>query len=170
MSLSTVSDQGKEAVTAILPEGMMFGEAGLKAGSVYRNTAFPLVECSLLAFPAHQVRAATHARSDVAEFFVNHLLDRITGLEENLVDQLVSASERRIARALLSLAHATGQPQAKGVIQGVSQETLARLTGTTRSRVSFFVNKFRRLGYLEPTGRQQSFRVDTSRLQKILKD
>lgn len=170
ITLSTVNDRGQVAVTAILSSGAVLGEAGLKPGAFHSSTAFSLVECSTVALQAQQVRTAMHDRSDVAEFFVNHLLERIAGLEENLVDQLVNGSEQRVAHALISLARATAGPPAKEVIRGVSQEVLAHLTGTTRSRVSYFVNKFRRLGYLESAGEQQSFRIDISKLQRILED
>jgi len=149
MKLSLVSTQGKEGVITILPARSFFGEECLAGQSVQRANARALVDCSVLAFKKKQVIRTIRLYPDFAEFFVTYLLKRTARLEEDLVDQLFHSSEQRLARVLLLLANFGKDAPPDEGIPNVSQETLARMIGTTRSRVNFFMNKFRKLGLID---------------------
>jgi CRP/FNR family cyclic AMP-dependent transcriptional regulator len=165
VKLSVVSKQGKEAVIAILPSGSFFGEGSLAGQTVHMATATAFDDCSVLAFKKTEVLSTIRKNADFAEFFITYLLQRNARIEEDLVDQLFNSSEKRLARVLLLLAHFGKDEEPESV--RVSQETLARMIGTTRPRVTFFMNKFRRLGFIDY---KQGLRVHPSLLTMILRD
>jgi CRP-like cAMP-binding protein len=165
VKLAVVSRQGKEAVIAILPPGSFFGEGSLAGQTVHVATATAFVDCAVLAFRKKEILNTIRKNPDFAEFFITYLLQRNARIEEDLVDQLFNSSEKRLARVLLLLAH-FGKDEAPEVVQ-VSQETLARMIGTTRPRVSFFMNKFRRLGFIDY---EKGLRVHPSLLAMVLRD
>ena len=165
VKLGVVSRQGKEAVIAILPEGSFFGEGSLAGQTVHVATATAFVDCSVLAYKKREILLTIRKNPDFAEFFITYLLQRNARIEEDLVDQLFNSSEKRLARLLLLLAH-FGKDEAPESVR-VSQETLARMIGTTRPRVSFFMNKFRRLGFIDY---EKGLRVHPSLLAMVLRD
>jgi CRP/FNR family cyclic AMP-dependent transcriptional regulator len=165
VKLGVVSKQGKEAVIAILPPASFFGEGSLAGQTVHMATATAFVDCSVLAFKKKEILTTIRKNPDFAEFFITYLLQRNARFEEDLVDQLFNSSEKRLARLLLLLAH-FGKDEAPEVVP-VSQETLARMIGTTRPRVSFFMNKFRRLGFIDY---EKGLRVYPSLVTMILRD
>jgi CRP-like cAMP-binding protein len=165
VKLGVVSRQGKEAVIAILPAGSFFGEGSLAGLTVHVSTATAFVDCAVLAFKKKEILNTIRKNPDFAEFFITYLLHRNARIEEDLVDQLFNSSEKRLARVLLLLAH-FGKNEAPEVVQ-VNQETLARMIGTTRPRVSFFMNKFRRLGFIDY---EKGLRVHSSLLTMVLRD
>jgi CRP/FNR family cyclic AMP-dependent transcriptional regulator len=151
--LSVVSDQGKEAVVALLDGGDFFGE-GCLAGQVrWLATVSTLSECRIARIPKKAAVEVIHEQPAFAELFIKHLLHRKIRVEEDLVDQLFNSSEKRLARTLLLLANFGKEGEPEPVIAKISQETLAEIIGTTRSRVSFFMNKFRKLGLIDYNGR-----------------
>jgi CRP/FNR family cyclic AMP-dependent transcriptional regulator len=165
VKLSVISKQGKEAVIAIMPPGSFFGEGSLSGQTVNFATASAFVECTVFAFDKRELLSAIRKNPDLAEFFITYLLERNARIEEDLVDHLFNSSEKRLARLLLLLAH-VGKDDQPEVVR-VSQETLARMIGTTRSRVSFFMNKFRRLGLIEY---KKEVRVHPSLRTMVLRD
>jgi len=165
LKLATVSRQGKEAIFAILPAGSFFGEGCLAGHTVHVATATALTDCSVLAFTKKQVLAAIRKNPDFAEFFITYLLQRNARVEEDLVDQLFNSSEKRLARVLLLLAQ-FGKEEVADAIP-VTHETLARMIGTTRPRVSFFMKKFRRLGLID---HEKGLRIHPSLLTMVLRD
>jgi CRP/FNR family transcriptional regulator, cyclic AMP receptor protein len=167
MKLSLVSAQGKEAIITILPAGSFFGEGCLAGQSVQMATAAALVHCDVLAFKKKQVVRTIRLYPDFAEFFVTYLLKRTAKLEEDLADQLFHSSEKRLARVLLLLTNFGKDEPPDEVIPNVSQEMLARMIGTTRSRVNFFMNKFRRLGFIDY---DNGLHVHPSLVKMILRD
>jgi CRP-like cAMP-binding protein len=165
VKLGVVSRQGKEAVIAILPEGSFFGEGSLAGQTVHVATATAFADSSVLAFKNKEILITIRKNPDFAEFFITYLLQRNARIEEDLVDQLFNSSEKRLARLLLLLAH-FGKDEAPETVR-VSQETLAHMIGTTRPRVSFFMNKFRRLGFIDY---EKGLRVHPSLLTMVLRD
>lgn len=165
LKLAIASKQGKEAVIAILPEGSFFGEGCLAGQTVHVATAIALADCSVLAFKKKQVLATIRKDPDFAEFFIAYLVQRNARIEEDLVDQLFNSSEKRLARVLLLLAQ-FGKDEVADVIP-VTHETLARMIGTTRPRVSFFMKKFRRLGLIDY---EKGLRIHPSLLTMVLRD
>jgi CRP/FNR family cyclic AMP-dependent transcriptional regulator len=167
MKISLVSAQGKEAVITILPAESFFGEGCLAGQSVQVATATALMSCSVLAFKKRQVIRTIRLYPDFAEFFVTYLLKRTAKLEEDLVDHLFHSSEKRLARVLLLLTNFGKDEPPDEVIPNISQETLARMIGTTRSRVNFFMNKFRKLGFINY---DNGLHVHRSLVQILLRD
>jgi CRP/FNR family transcriptional regulator, cyclic AMP receptor protein len=149
VKLTVTSQQGKEAIVAILGAGEFFGEGCLAGQSSRMATAVALTECTLYKLEKSLMARMLHEQHDVSELFVKHLLSRSIRYEADLVDQLFSSSERRLARILLLLAHFGKESRAEMVVPRVNQDTLAQMVGTTRSRVSHFMNKFRKLGFIE---------------------
>ena len=147
--LSVVSQIGKEATLGILSAGDFFGEGGLAGQSLRMGSAAAIADCELLRIDNKAMMLALHREHAFSDMFVAYLLGRNIRYEEDLVDQLFNSSEKRLARILLLLAHfgKAGVPQT--VIPKISQETLAEMVGTTRSRVSFFMNRFRQLGFVD---------------------
>jgi CRP-like cAMP-binding protein len=151
--VTAVSKQGKEAVIAVLGPGDFFGE-GCLAGQAQRlATVATLTEFSVTRITKAEIVAVIHKEPAFAELFISHLLARNSRIEEDLVDQLFNSSEKRLARTLLLLANFGKEGEPEPVLAKISQETLAEIIGTTRSRVSFFMNKFRRLGLIDYNGR-----------------
>jgi CRP/FNR family cyclic AMP-dependent transcriptional regulator len=149
VKLTVTSRQGKEAIVSILGSGEFFGE-GCLAGQLSRMaTAVAMTECTLDKLEKSLMARMLHEQHDVSELFVKHLLSRNIRYEADLVDQLFNSSEKRLARILLMLAHFGKESRAELVVPRVNQDTLAQMVGTTRSRVSHFMNKFRKLGFID---------------------
>ena len=149
VKLSVVSRQGKEAVIAILGgDNPFFGEACLAGQSIRMATATAISECSIMRIKKTAMVRVLHDEPAFSELFLHHLLFRNIRIEEDLVDQLFNSSEKRLARVLLLLANFGKEGTPELVIPQMSQETLAEIIGTTRSRVSFFMNRFRKLGFI----------------------
>jgi CRP/FNR family cyclic AMP-dependent transcriptional regulator len=168
IKLSVISKHGKEAVIAILGVGHFFGEGCLAGQPLCIATATALSECSIMKLDKAEVIRVLHEEPSFSELFIAHLLLRNIKIEEDLIDQLFNSSEKRLARVLLLLANFGKQGEPKLVIPKVSQETLAEIVGTTRSRVSFFMNRFRALGFIDYSG--TSLEVHSSLLTVILHD
>ena len=167
VKLTVVSQQGKEAVIAILERGAFFGESCL-AGQVIRTaTATAVEDSSIVRIDKEAMIRVLHEEPAFAELFMAYLLAHTIRIEEDLVDQLFNSSEKRLARVLLLLAHFGKEGKPETVIAKISQETLAEMIGTTRSRVSFFMNKFRKLGFINYNG---ELHVHSSLLNVILHD
>jgi CRP-like cAMP-binding protein len=150
--VTVISEQGKEAVVAVLGAGDFFGE-GCLGGQVLRlATVTTLTECAITRMPKAEIVSVIHTEPAFAELFISHLLARNTRVEEDLVDQLFNSSEKRLARTLLLLANFGKEGEPEPVLAKISQETLAEMIGTTRSRVSHFMNKFRNLGLIDYNG------------------
>ena len=166
IKLSVLSRTGKEAVVAILGAGDFFGEGCLAGQPRRMATARALSASTVLVVQKPQMLELLHTQPSLADRFLSHMLARNIRIEEDLVDQLFNSSERRLARALLLLARYGTKDQSL-VLPKVSQETLAEIVGTTRSRVNFFMNKFRNLGFIEYNG---GIKVNSSLLTVVLRD
>jgi CRP/FNR family transcriptional regulator, cyclic AMP receptor protein len=146
--LTVISEIGKEATLGILSEGEFFGEGGLAGQPLRMGSATAMTDCELLQIDRKAMMLALHREHTFSDLFVAYLLSRNIRYEEDLVDQLFNSSEKRLARILLLLAHFGKEGVPQTVIPKMSQETLAEMIGTTRSRVSFFMNRFRKLGFI----------------------
>jgi CRP/FNR family transcriptional regulator, cyclic AMP receptor protein len=167
IKLSVVSEAGKEAVIAVLGAGDFFGE-GCLAGQLTRmSTATAMTDCSIMRLEKPVVVAMLQQEPAFAELLLTYVLTRTIRIEEDLIDQLFNSSEKRLARALLLLANFGKEGKPETVIPKISQEVLAEMIGTTRSRVSFFMNKFRRLGFIKYNG---TLEVHSSLLNIVLHD
>jgi CRP/FNR family cyclic AMP-dependent transcriptional regulator len=162
-----LSDQGKEAVVGILEPGQFFGEGCLNGHSLRISTTTAMEECVITSIMKTAMLAALHSEPKFSELFMAYLLTRNSRIEEDLIDQLFNSSEKRLARLLLLLAHFGKEGSPKPIDIDVSQETLAEMIGTTRSRVSFFMNKFRKLGLISYNGKIE---VHNSMLNAVLHD
>ena len=169
VKLTVVSHHGKEAVVAILGVGDFFGEGCLAHQVLRMSTATSMDESLIMRLEKSRVIRLLHDEPSFSEVFVAHLLSRSIRVEEDLVDQLFNSSEKRLARVLLLLAHFGKEGQPEPVIAKISQETLAEMIGTTRSRVSFFMNKFRRLGFVN-YDHKDTLEVHSSLLNVVLHD
>jgi CRP-like cAMP-binding protein len=167
VKLTVVSNQGKEAVVAILGENEFFGEGCLVAQPLRMATATTLTPCAILRLEKAAMVRVLHAEPAFAERFITHLLARNIRIEEDLVDQLFNSAEKRLARVLLLLANFGKEGTPEPVIPQISQGTLADMIGTTRSRVSFFMNKFRKLGFIDYNGKLE---VNSALLNVLLHD
>jgi CRP/FNR family cyclic AMP-dependent transcriptional regulator len=167
VKLTVVSRQGKEAVVAILGVGDFFGEGCLAGQPLRMATAVSMTGCSIMKLAKADVIRTLHEQPSFSEVFVAHLLSRNIRIEEDLVDQLFNSSEKRLARVLLLLANFGKEGTPQTVIPKMSQETLAGIIGTTRSRVSFFMNRFRKLGFIEYNG---GLTIHSSLLNVVLHD
>jgi CRP/FNR family transcriptional regulator, cyclic AMP receptor protein len=169
MKISVTSAQGKEAIVAILTEGDFFGE-GCLAGQLLRiSTASTVTDCSMARIEKAQMARMLHERQGVSELFVTHLLSRNIRFEGDLVDQLFNSSEKRLARILLLLAHFGKESKSESIHPRINQEDLAQMVGTTRSRVSHFMNKFRDLGFVNYS-ENGGMSVNSGLLSVVLKD
>ena len=166
VKLSVVNEVGKEAVLAILGPGDFFGEGGMAGQSVRMGTATAITAASLLVIEKGEMIRVLHAEHAFSDRFVSYMLSRNIRIEEDLIDQLFNSSEKRLARTLLLLARYGEEPPRK-MLPKVSQEMLAEMIGTTRSRVNFFMNKFRKLGFIHYNGGLQ---VHNSLLSVVLHD
>ena len=167
IKLSVVSQQGKEAVIAVLEKGSFFGEGCLAGQLVCMATATTTENTTLVRIEKTAVIRVLHNEPAFSELFLAYLLSRNIRVQEDLVDQLFNSSEQRLARVLLLMAHFGKEGKPEPVVPKVSQEMLAEMIGTTRSRVSFFVNKFRKLGFVYYNG---GLLVHSSLLNIILHD
>jgi CRP/FNR family cyclic AMP-dependent transcriptional regulator len=168
--LTVVSQAGKEATIAIVSERNFFGEGSL-AGQVLRmGSAAAMTDCDLLRVEKKAMMDALHREHALSDMFVAYLLARNIRYEEDLVDQLFNSSEKRLARVLLLLAHFGKEGIPETVVPKISQETLAAMVGTTRSRVSFFMNRFRKMGFIDYAGGAEGLQVHSSLLNVVLHD
>ena len=165
--LTVVSEQGKEAVIAILEPGHFFGEGCLNGHPLRIATTRAIDECVITRIEKATMMATIHGEPDFSELFMSYLLTRNSRIEEDLIDQLFNSSEKRLARLLLLLANFGKEGRPEPIVGTFSQETLAEMIGTTRSRVSFFMNKFRKLGFIEYNGKLE---VHNSLLNVVLYD
>ncbi|KIZ34881.1 MULTISPECIES: Crp/Fnr family transcriptional regulator [Rhodopseudomonas] len=148
-----LSEQGKEAVVGILAQGQFFGEGCLNGHQVRISTTIAMEDCVITAITKPAMLAMLHAEPAFADLFMKYLLTRNSRIEEDLIDQLFNSSEKRLARLLLLLANFGKDGNPQPIAAHISQETLAEMIGTTRSRVSFFMNKFRKLGLIDYNGK-----------------
>src|SRR6202048_3618086 len=167
VKLTVVSEQGKEAVVAILGLGQFFGEACLNGHPLRIATTRAVEECLITRLEKATMIATIHDEPEFSELFMSYLLTRNSRIEEDLIDQLFNSSEKRLARLLLLLANFGKEGRPEPIVGTFSQETLAEMIGTTRSRVSFFMNKFRKLGFIEYNGKLE---VHNSLLNAVLRD
>ena len=165
--VSVISEQGKEAVVALHGKGDFFGEGCLNGQPRRLATVTAMSDLKLMRFESAAIQRVLHDEPDFSEFFISYLLTRNARVEADLVDQLFNSSEKRLARLLLLMANFGKEGKPEPVIAKLSQETLAEMIGTTRSRVSAFMNKFRKLGFIEYNG---DLKVHNSLLNVILHD
>jgi CRP/FNR family transcriptional regulator, cyclic AMP receptor protein len=169
--LTVVSKTGKEATIGILTEGNFFGEGSLAGQGLRMGSASAIADCELLRIEKKAMMDALHREHAFSDMFVAYLLARNIRYEEDLVDQLFNSSEKRLARLLLMLAHFGKEGVPEPVVPKISQETLAEMVGTTRSRVSFFMNRFRKLGFIQYAGGVDGgLQVHSSLLNVVLHD
>jgi CRP/FNR family transcriptional regulator, cyclic AMP receptor protein len=167
VKLSVVSEGGKEAVVAILSPGDFFGEGCMAGQPVRMGTARTIAPSTVLVIEKSEMLKVLHEQHDLSDRFISFMLARNIRIEEDLVDQLFNSSEKRLARTLLLLARYGKDDKPHAVLRDVSQETLAEMIGTTRSRVNLFMNKFRKLGFIKYNGGLQ---INTSLLSVVLHD
>jgi CRP-like cAMP-binding protein len=167
VKLSVLSRGGKEAVVAMLGPGDFFGEPALTGHPVRLHAATAMTATKLLVVPKQRMVRLLHEQHALSDQFIAHMLARSIRIEEDLVDQLFNSSEKRLARALLLLARYGKPDQTHRVLPRISQETLAEMIGTTRSRVNFFMNRFKKLGFIEYNG---GLKVNHSLLTVVLHD
>jgi CRP-like cAMP-binding protein len=168
VKLAVVSKRGKEAVIAILPEGSFFGEGCLAGQPLRMSTASTVQQCKIMRVERPVMLGLLHQEPEFAERFLAYLLTRNIRMEADLVDHLFNSSEKRLARLLLLLANFGQESKPIPVVAKMSQETLAEMIGTTRSRVSFFMNRFRKLGFIDYNG--GGMHVNSSLISVVLHD
>ena len=167
VKLSVVNEVGKEAVVAILGPGDFFGEGCLAGQSICMATATTIAATTVLTIEKNEMIRALHEEHEFSDRFIAYMLARNIRVEEDLIDQLFNSSEKRLARTLLLLARYGAEDQPQKVLPKVSQEMLAEMIGTTRSRVNFFMNKFRKLGFIQYNG---EIHINNSLLSVVLHD
>jgi CRP/FNR family transcriptional regulator, cyclic AMP receptor protein len=167
VKIVVISSTGKEAVVALLHPGDFFGEGGISGQPLRVSTATAMEPSSALVIEKAEMIRVIHEENTFSDRFVAHMLKRNVRIEEDLVDQLFNSSEKRLARALLLIARYGNNEKPLKIVAQISQETLAEMVGTTRSRVSSFMNKFRKLGFIEYNG---GIKVHDSLLRVILHD
>jgi CRP/FNR family transcriptional regulator, cyclic AMP receptor protein len=165
VKLSVVNGSGKEAVVAMFGPGAFFGEGCMAGQTLRMGTTTAITPTTLLVIQKKELLRVLHAEHELSDHFIAYLLEHTIRVEEDLIDQLFNSSEKRLARTLLLLARYGEQERPDGLLPRVSQETLASMVGTTRSRVNFFMNKFRKLGFIEYNGK---IRVNKSLLTVVL--
>jgi len=171
VKLTVVSKVGREATIGILGEGNFFGEGALAGQALRMGSASAMTDCEIQRIEKKAMVAALHREHAFSDMFVAYLLARNIRYEEDLVDQLFNSSEKRLARVLLLLAHFGKEGVPEAVVPKISQETLAEMVGTTRSRVSFFMNRFRKLGFIHYAGGLEGgLQVHSSLLNVVLHD
>jgi CRP-like cAMP-binding protein len=169
VKLAVTSQQGKEAIVCVLSDNEFFGEGCLAGQPLRISTATTVSDCTLYRIDKSLMVRMLHEQHGISELFMTHLLTRNTRFEEDLVDQLFNSSEKRLARILLLLAHFGKESRTETVHPGINQEHLAQMVGTTRSRVSHFMNKFRTLGFIDYTG-NGALTVNSGLLSVVLSD
>jgi CRP-like cAMP-binding protein len=171
VKLTVVSKTGKEATLGMLTDGNFFGEGALAGQTRRMGSAAAMTDCEILRIDKKAMMDALHREHAFSDLFVAYLLARNIRYEEDLVDQLFNSSEKRLARVLLLLAHFGKEGVPETVVPKISQESLAEMVGTTRSRVSFFMNRFRKLGFVEYSGGPEGgLQVHSSLLGVVLHD
>ncbi len=168
IKLTVLSQNGKEATLGVRDEGSFFGEGGLAGQPLRMGSASAMTDCSILRIDKQSMIRALRREHAFSDLFVAHLLARNIRYEEDLVDQLFNSSEKRLARILLLLARFGKEDKPERVIPRITQESLAEMVGTTRSRVSFFMNRFKKLGFVEYDG--SGLKVHSSLLNVVLHD
>ena len=168
VKLTVISEQGKEAVVAILGQGEFCGEGCLATQPRRMASATAMTDCEIMQIEKSAIMRVLHDEPSFSELFITHILARTIRVEADLIDQLFNSSEKRLARALLLLANFGKEGKPEPILAKVSQETLAEMVGTTRSRVSFFMNKFRQLGFIDYNG--AFLNVHSSLLNVLLHD
>jgi CRP/FNR family transcriptional regulator, cyclic AMP receptor protein len=167
VKLSVISKTGKEAIVAVLDAGNFFGEGALAGQPLRIGHATAHTPCTIVAVSKADMRRLLHEEHEMSDGFIAHLLTRNVRIEEDLIDQLFNSAEKRLARTLLLLARFGEEHLPQRVIPKISQETLAEMVGTTRSRVNFFMNRFRKLGFISVDG---GLTVNNSLLTVVLHD
>ena len=167
LKVVVISEQGKEAVVGILEPGQFFGEGCMNGHALRIATTTAMEACLVTVISKPAMLAALHSEPKFSEMFMAYLLTRNSRIEEDLIDQLFNSSEKRLARLLLLLANFGKEGNPQPISPNISQETLAEMIGTTRSRVSFFMNKFRKLGFISYNGKIE---VHSSLLNAVLYD
>jgi CRP/FNR family transcriptional regulator, cyclic AMP receptor protein len=167
VKFTVVNESGKEAVVAIFGPGDFFGEGGMAGQTLRMGTATAVVPTTVLVIEKEEMIRVLHAQHELSDRFIAHMLARNIRVEADLVDQLFNSTEKRLARTLLLLARYGTEGQPEPVLRKISQETLAEMIGTTRTRVNLFMNKFRRLGFIEYNG---EIKVNKSLLSVVLHD
>jgi CRP/FNR family transcriptional regulator, cyclic AMP receptor protein len=167
VKLSVVNEVGREAVVAILGPGDFFGEICLTGQKTCRATATAITLTKLLIIDKKEMTRVLHTEHAFSDRFIEHMLSRNIRVEEDLVDQLFNSTEKRLARTLLLLARYGKKDQPEKLIPKISQETLAEMVGTTRSRVNLFMNKFKKLGFIQSNG---GIHINSSLLSVVLRD
>jgi CRP-like cAMP-binding protein len=171
VKLSVLSETGREAVVAMLGPGDFFGEGCLSGQPVRIGSATAITPSTILVIEKHQMVKVLHDEHALSDRFIAHMLSRNARIEQDLIDQLFNSSEKRLARALLQLARYGKQDKPRQVVPKISQETLSEMVGTTRSRVNFFMNKFKRLGFIQYNGDLEAgVQVNSSLLSVVLHD
>jgi CRP-like cAMP-binding protein len=169
VKLSVLSKTGKEAVVAMLGPGDFFGEGCLAGQPLRMGSATALTPSAILRIEKDQMVRVLHGQHEMSDRFIAHMLTRNIRIEEDLIDQLFNSSEKRLARTLLLLARYGKQDKPIRMVPRISQETLAEMVGTTRSRVNFFLNKFKKLGFIEYDG-ERPIKINKSLLSVVLRD
>ena len=167
VKLSVVSETGQEAIIAMLSPGDFFGEGCLAGQTVRMGTATAVTASTIMEVKKESMQRVLHEEHAFSDRFIKHMLARNVRIEEDLIDQLFNSSEKRLARALLLLARYGKQDRPQRVVPKISQESLAAMIGTTRPRVNFFLNKFRKLGFIEYNG---ELKINSSLLTVVLHD
>jgi CRP/FNR family transcriptional regulator, cyclic AMP receptor protein len=167
VKLSVISKAGKEAIVAVLDAGNFFGEGALAGQPLRIGNATAHTQCTIIAVSKADMRRLLHEEHELSDGFIEHLLTRNIRIEEDLIDQLFNSAEKRLARTLLLLARYGEEHAPQRVIPRISQETLAEMVGTTRSRVNFFMNRFKKLGFISVDG---GLTVNNSLLSVVLHD
>lgn len=171
MKLSVLSATGREAVVAMLGPGDFFGEGCLAGQPIRIGSATAITPSTVLVIEKDQMMKVLHEQHALSDRFLAHMLSRNVRIEQDLIDQLFNSSEKRLARALLLLARYGKQDKPQQVVSKISQETLSEMIGTTRSRVNFFMNKFKKLGFIEYDGDLDAgIQVNSSLLSVVLHD
>jgi len=169
IKLSVLSRTGREAVVAMLGPGDFFGEGCLAGQKLRMGSAVAITPSAILLVPKKRMATLLHTQPEMSDRFIAHMLSRNIRIEEDLIDQLFNSSEKRLARALLLLARYGKQDIPVRAVPRVSQETLAEMIGTTRSRVNFFLNKFKKLGFIDYSA-ERPLKVNPSLLSVVLHD
>ena len=167
VKLSVISKTGREAVVAMLGPGDFFGEGCLAGQTVRIGSATAITPTKVLVIAKKQMVKVLHEQHALSDRFITHMLSRNVRTEQDLIDQLFNSSEKRLARTLLLLARYGKQDKPRQVVPTISQETLSEMVGTTRSRVNFFMNKFKRLGFIDDNG---GLTINSSLLSVVLHD
>jgi CRP/FNR family cyclic AMP-dependent transcriptional regulator len=171
VKLSVLSKAGREAVVAMLGPGFFFGEGCLVGQAIRIGTATAITPSSVLVIKKTQMMKVLHEQHELSDRFISHMLMRNVRIEQDLIDQLFNSSEKRLARALLLLARYGKQDAPQQVVAKISQETLSEMIGTTRSRVNFFMNKFKKLGFIEyDANLDAGIQINSSLLSVVLHD